>query len=114
MKLAKPLRLTVKRLDSYTAIKNREKSAEVRLLRGCITRLKKDDMVYLAHGKEEVKNYIDKLKIFGSIEEMLGNEIVKNAAGGSKRKLDSRFYEQFYRIDEMKRHNVAVIFFRLA
>ena len=107
MKLAKPLRLTVKRLDSYTAIKNREKSAEVRLLRGCITRLKKDDMVYLAHGKEE-------LKIFGSIEEMLGNEIVKNAAGGSKRKLDSRFYEQFYRIDEMKRHNVAVIFFRLA
>ena len=55
MKLAKPLRLTVKRLDSYTAIKNREKSAEVRLLRGCIRRLKKDDMVYSAMGLVHIK-----------------------------------------------------------
>lgn len=113
MNVGKPLRLNVRRPDSYKAIKDREKYAEVRLLRGCISRIKKDDMIYLSHRDEEVKIYVDKLKIFGSLEEMLENDLVKNAAGGSKRKLDMRFYEQFYRIEEMRDYKIAVIFFRL-
>ena len=113
MKLKKPLRLNVKRADSYLAIKNRVKTAEVRLLRGCIKSIKKDDMIYLAHGGDKVTIYVDKLKKFGSIEEMLENNLVKMASGGWRKKLDVKFYEQFYRADEIERHEVVVIFFRL-
>ena len=37
MNVIKPPRLTVRRPDSYIAIERRGKTAEVRLLRGCIT-----------------------------------------------------------------------------
>jgi ASC-1-like (ASCH) protein len=113
MNVGKPLRLNVRRPDSYKAIKDKEKYAEVRLFRGCISRIKKDDIIYLSHGDDHLKIYVDKLKIFGSIEEMLENDLVKKAAGGIKRKLDIKFYEQFYRIEEIRDYKIAVIFFRL-
>ena len=92
MNVCKPLRLSVRRADSYKAIKDKDKYAEVRLLRGCISRIKKDDMIYLSHGDEQVKIYVDKLKIFPDFESMLENDLVKRAASSTK--LSSSFYEQ--------------------
>lgn len=107
----KPLRLNIRREDSYRDIKRRLKNAEIRLLRGCISRIKKDDMIYLSHGKETIVIYVDRLKIFPDFESMLENELVKSAASSTK--LSRSFYEQFYDKSEMDKYDVVAIFFRL-
>ena len=113
MCVRRPLRLTIRREDSYRAIKEEVKYAEVRLFRGCIRNIKKDDHIYLSHNGENVLIHVDRLKIFPTIENMLENDLVNMATGLVNRKKDKKFYEQFYNRKEMESYNVAVIFFRL-
>ena len=109
----KTLKLNVKRSDSYLAIKERKKTAEVRLLRGCINKIKKDDIIYLIHNGESLKIHVNKIDIYESIEKMLNNKTAKNASGGFRNNLDLNFYTQFYKPDEITNHKVAVIYLRL-
>lgn len=113
MSIPRKLRLNVKREESFRSIKAGSKRGEVRLLRGCIKVLKKNDIIYLVHRRDDMMVKICEIVRYDSIKSMLDSGDVNHAIFPDGKRVGIEFYNQFYKKEDIEKYEVVIILFNV-
>jgi ASC-1-like (ASCH) protein len=111
MELRDKIMLSVRREDSFRAIKDRLKLGEVRLFRGFIRSISAGDIISIVHSGEEIDVRVFNIVKYDTLDEML---LYTNGCGIlGKNNLNKEYYQEFYKKEDLDRYPVVVIMFNI-